>query len=173
MRKLLGVVCAAAVLALAAAPAGAATQPVMLTSPQLNAALVTIHDVPDAAAEGLSLPPGSTGRPEPAITDGVCDGPNVASNAQTAGFVGFGGAFFRNARTDGPFLNEVVFAFPSVGAAKQFMTSTVKQGKSCHNAWMASATGGRGRRHRADPVEAGCRQDRQARRPDVRHAHDR
>jgi hypothetical protein len=143
MRKLLGVVCAAATLALAA-PASAATSPVMLTGPQIDAALVTIHDVPDAAADGLSLPPGSNGRPEPALTDGVCDGPNVASNAQSAGFVGFGGAFFRNTRTNGPFLNAVIFAFPSVGAAKKFMKSTVEQGKSCHNAWMASATGNAG-----------------------------
>src|SRR4051812_39366830 len=103
-------------LALAAGPAHAATKapkPVVLTTEQINAALITIDDLPTGAGyqalKGLNGDPVTPTPSGPDPTGGVCNRPDMYSLAQKAHNVALGLTAFYNTNSDGPYVGETVF----------------------------------------------------------------
>src|SRR5437016_4177007 len=100
-------------------------KPVVLTAPQITTGLLTLSDLPTGAGyQGIGPAPGGDSPPPrtPSQTRGACNGPDVLAQAQSAGNVAMGVVSFSNDNTDGPYVDEVVFSFPSNAAAKRFMT---------------------------------------------------
>jgi hypothetical protein len=132
---------ASAVVSGFATPAAtAAQQPVdALTEAQISRALLTLSDLP---ADGgfTAVPANATGTPPASETGGICDGPNLSALAQKAKSSASGTANFLNNNTDGPYVSEVLFAFPSVAGARQFVKSAKKQVAQCKQSWSSSTS---------------------------------
>ena len=116
-------------------PAASATQQGSdaLTSEQIQRALLTLSDLPPDA--GFMALPAAPTAPSGRDTGGVCDGPDVYALAAKAGSSASGAANFFNNNPDGPYVQEVVFAFPSVAAAKKYMSAAKKQVTQCKAGW--------------------------------------
>jgi PknH-like extracellular domain len=111
-------------------------QPGALTEEQIQRALLTLADLPS----GFMQAPGVSGAPPASETGGVCNGPNVFAVAQKAKSSASGTVNFYNANPDGPYVSEVVFAFPSVAGAKQFMKAAKRQVAQCKTGWSTSTS---------------------------------
>jgi hypothetical protein len=122
-----------------ASPYAAATQsqPNALTSAQIERALLTLSDLPPNAGF-MAVPSNASGTPPASETGGICNGPNVYALAAKAKSSASGAANFINQNTDGPVDSEILFAFPSVAAAKQFVKAAKKQAEQCKTGWSAS-----------------------------------
>jgi hypothetical protein len=75
----------------------------------------------------------------PSETGGICNGPDVFVLADRAGSTAFGTVNFLNSNPDGPHVSEVVFAFPTVDAAKQYMKAAQRQVTRCKAGWSTSS----------------------------------
>jgi len=109
-----------------------------LTAAQIERALLTVGDLPQNA--GFMAVPGDaqSGTSLARETGGTCDGPNVYALAEKAKSSASGMTNFINENTDGPVDSEIVFAFPSVATATQFLNAAKKQVEQCTKGWSAS-----------------------------------
>jgi hypothetical protein len=87
-----------------------------------------------------AVPANATGTPPASETGGICNGPNLYALAQKARSSASGSANFLNSNTDGPYVSEVVFAFPSVAGAKRFTKPAKKQVAQCTKSWSTSTS---------------------------------
>jgi hypothetical protein len=114
----------------------AAQEPVVLTSDQITRALLTADDLP--ADEGY-MPVTGSPTVTPSETGGICNGPDVFVLAERAGSTAFGTVNFFNSNPDGPYVSEVVFAFPTDAAAKEYMRAAQRQVTRCKAGWSTSS----------------------------------
>jgi len=140
-RALTVVVAAIAALSMAATPGAAARdgKPVVLTADQIQPALLTADELPDTGL--TALPVNASTTPAASRTGGVCDAANVYALAEQAASTASGAAYFHGSNTDGPFDSEVVFSFPTAGAAARFVELARDQVEGCKE-WSATVVAG-------------------------------
>jgi hypothetical protein len=129
--------------------AGAATKPpkpVTLTQSQLDAALITVTDLP--VEEGFHKNPEAAPVNPPTESEGICNGPNDQGAAENAGQTQSVYTNFyklpdpsRPGPARGPNPEETIYGFSSVKAAKKFMKTYSAQSDACGGAWMANSSG--------------------------------
>jgi hypothetical protein len=118
--------------------AAAATKPVVLTSEQINAALLHFTDLPTEAVVPGAAPMENESTPVPTPTGGVCDGPNEPALAHAAGYQAVGARLIGQPSSPvAAVTTEAIYAFPSENRAKTFVKSYGRAGLSCHNQWTA------------------------------------
>jgi hypothetical protein len=127
------------VVVLTAGPAGAARtpKPAVLTVDQIQAALLTLSDLPTNAGF-VEPPPDNTYLLTPHATGGVCNGPDAVALAEKSGNVARSGVVFLNNNTDGPFVFERVYWFPSNDGAKRFLKLSSDSVAACSSGWQDS-----------------------------------
>ena len=114
------------------AEAGAAkqpTKPVVLTAHQLNAAGLTLSDMP-AGTQTLTVP-----SLQPNATGGPCNGSDAPSLAEKAGKVAEGHAVLTNEAGAAQFFADTLYSFPSVTAAKHYVQLVRASITACTTGW--------------------------------------
>jgi len=71
----------------------------------------------------------------------VCNGPNALARAQGAGATGTGRIDFAKDPTNGPFVSESVYAFPTTTKAKEVVKASTNQVKACTTPWQGPESG--------------------------------
>jgi len=137
MRRILwaAVIATMAVLAIPA-PAGAKSKPrvVVLKTAQLAPAMLALEDMPTGWSS-QAVPASSL---QASTTSAVCNGPNAAGRAQSAGVVATAGTEYSQDPNTGPFLSEFAYVFPTAAVAQSFMTATKTAVKACTRGWQTA-----------------------------------
>jgi hypothetical protein len=112
-------------------------KPIALTNDEIPAALLAVGDFPT----GWSTATPPEGASTASATDGICNGPNALSRALDAGLVGHGEIRFTSNPSQGPFVDEFAYSFPSDRRAKAYVKATGDQASACTAPWQSTPPG--------------------------------
>jgi hypothetical protein len=113
-------------------------KPIALTNEQIPSALLALDDFPT----GWSTAPLPEGANTVSATAGICNGPTALARAQGARVVGYGAIRFTSNPNQGPFVDELLYSFPSERRAKAFVKATSNQASACTTPWQLPPVSG-------------------------------
>lgn len=105
--------------------AGKNPKPVALTDEQIPAALLALDD----------FPAGWSTAPLPQVQAAICNGPSALARAQQENLIGHGSIRFTSNPNQGPYVDDLLYSFPSDSRARAFVKATNAQASSCTGSW--------------------------------------